>query len=165
VLRNNARARRLVVGCVLGFSDERGRRDDRPRRSAVVVTRGQSGPSGREPERESVWSLNTELYADGLTAATTFWLGPEGVEERLDDFFERLAADWRGWAGVRVWENMKGGLFLTCTHDGKGTVVVRVELRHFSGSDWTATAKVFVDAGEELDAVARDLRRLLSSSS
>jgi Family of unknown function (DUF6228) len=131
----------------------------------LVLTRDRSGPSDRDADRESVWSLHAELYADGLKAATSFWLGPEGVEERLDVFFERLAADWRGWAGARVWENMEGGLFLTCTHNGKGTVVVHVELRHLSGSDWTAKANVFVDAGEELSTVTRDLRRLLSSSS
>src|SRR5215217_6584458 len=70
----------------------------------LVLSRGQSGPSDRDAERESLWSLKAELHADGLTAATSFWLGPEGVEERLDVFFERLAADWRGWAGVRAWE-------------------------------------------------------------
>ena len=32
----------------------------------------------------SVWSLAAKLEADGLTAATTFWLGPEGVAEGLD---------------------------------------------------------------------------------
>jgi hypothetical protein len=141
-------------GATIGHGDRR-----------LVLTRGESGPGDGAAERESIWSLNAELYAEGLTAATSFWLGPEGVEERLDVFFERLAADWRGWRGVRVWENMEGGLFLRCTHDRKGTVVVHVELRHLSGSDWSAKADVLVDAGEELDAVARELRRLLSSSS
>ena len=95
-------------------------------------------------------------------ACTTFYLGPEGVEERLDDFFADLERDWRGWHGQRRWEGMEGGLSLTCTHDGRGTIFIAVALRHLSGADWTAQATVGVDSGEELTQLVGDLRQLLT---
>jgi Family of unknown function (DUF6228) len=102
------------------------------------------------------------LVTDGLTAHTTFWVGPEGIEHRLDDFFRSLEGDWRGWDGPRQWKGMEGGLSLTCTHNGLGTITVAAVLENLSGSDWTAKAALAVGAGEELSHLARDLRRLLT---
>jgi hypothetical protein len=128
----------------------------------LTLTRHQVGQSDRDPSRKSVWSLEAELVADGLTARTSSWLGPEGIEAPLDDFFADLERDWRGWNGQRRWDAMEGGLSLRCTHDGRGTISVAVVLQHLSGVDWTAEATVAVESGEELSRVVRELRRLLS---
>ena len=106
--------------------------------------------------------MRVALHADGLTAQTEVWLGPEGVEQRLDDFFSGLASDWRGWSGSRVWDGMEGGLSLGCRNTGNGPVQIDVTLRHLSGSDWTTSATVEVDAGAQMSAIAADLARLLS---
>jgi hypothetical protein len=108
-----------------------------------------------------VWALAVELNADGLAARTTIHLGPDGVEARLDDFFAGLAADWRGWEGMRAWEGMEGGLELRCVHDGIAHAQVEVTLHHLSGADWIAKATVPVDLGQ-LETVARRLRQLLT---
>ena len=113
-----------------------------------------------EVSGKSVWSLAATLEADGLTASTMFWLGPEGAEDGLDWFFGWLASDWRGWEGARVWDGMEGGLTLTCVHSGR--VEIGVVLRHLSGADWTATATLVVDPGEQMTTVARELQRLLA---
>ena len=130
--------------------------------SCLALARDQTGASDHDPDQEVVWSLRAKLQDDGLIAVTRVFLGPEGVEKRLDDFFARLAADWRGWDGVRVWDGMEGGLVLTCTHNGRGTVVVDLLLRHLSGAGWTAKAQVLIDAGEEMANLVRDLRALLA---
>jgi hypothetical protein len=131
-----------------------------PRR--LTLTRRQVGQSDLDPSRQTVWSLEAALEADGLTARTSFWLGPEGVEEGLDAFFAGLERDWRGWNGQRRWDAWEGGISLTCTHDGRGTISVAVVLENLSGSDWTVEAALVIDAGEELTRVARDLRRLFT---
>jgi Family of unknown function (DUF6228) len=128
----------------------------------LALAVNQVGQSDRDPSRQSVWSLEAELVADGLTAHTSFWLGPEGVDVGLNEFFADLEREWRGWDGERRWETMEGGLSLTCTHDGRGTITVAVVLENLSGSDWTAEAALVVESGEELSRLVRDLRRLLA---
>jgi hypothetical protein len=126
----------------------------------LILSRDKTGP-GDSGRGLSVWSLFVELHAEGLTAKTSIWLGPDGVEEPLSDFFARLATDWRGWDGTQTWEGMEGGLDLHCINDRVATVQVRVVLRHLSGADWTAGAVVPVDLGQ-LDTVASDLHQLLT---
>ena len=48
---------------------------------------GVSDKLGSSERSSSVWSLRARLVADGLVASTSFWLGPEGIEEGLDWFF------------------------------------------------------------------------------
>lgn len=108
-----------------------------------------------------VWSLRVELHAEGLTAQTSIWLGRDGVEEPLNEFFRGLAVDWRGWDGTRSWHGMEGGLTLRCVNDRLSTAHVSVVLRHLSGADWTAGAVIPVDLGQ-LDAIAAELDRLLT---
>lgn len=129
----------------------------------VVIGHGRTLTLRRhEVGRQSVESLAAELTADGLTARTAFWLGPDGVEEGLDEFFASLERDWKGWDGTRLWQGMEGGLSLSCTHDGRGTIRVAVTLEHVSGADWRVQAVLAVDAGEELSGLVRDLSRLLT---
>jgi hypothetical protein len=128
--------------------------------NCLILSRDKTGP-GDSGQGLSVWSLLVELRAEGLTAKTSIWLGPDGVEERLSDFFARLATDWRAWDGTRSWEGMEGGLDLHCVNDRVATAHVSVVLRHASGADWTAEAVVTVDLGQ-LDTVAADLHQLLA---
>jgi hypothetical protein len=101
-------------------------------RNRLVLERGSTGPSDSDPRRRAVWSLAAELHAEGLTARTNIHLGPEGVEARLDEFFAGLAADWRGWDGIRSWEGTEGRLELFCVHDGIAHAQVELMLHHLS---------------------------------
>src|SRR4051812_47099451 len=73
----------------------------------LTLSRHEVGANDRDPTRQSIWSLAAELAADGLTARTTFWLGPDGVEEGLDEYFASLERDWRGWDSARPWRGME----------------------------------------------------------
>jgi Family of unknown function (DUF6228) len=46
----------------------------------------------------------------------------------LSDFFDSLAASWRGWDGAREWFNIERDFQLNCHHDRKGLVVVVVTM-------------------------------------
>ena len=87
-----------------------------------------------------LWSLVVRVVDEGLTAQTSIWLGPEGVEEPLAGFFADLADDWRGWSGTKEWNGMEGGLRLFCTHDKVGHVTMRVSLSSHSGTGWKLTS-------------------------
>lgn len=65
----------------------------------------------------------------------------------LADGERRLSDDWRGWE--------EGSFDLTASHDGLGHVALRVRMRSgLYDDDWTATAVIWLDAGE-LRQVAR----------
>jgi Family of unknown function (DUF6228) len=81
----------------------------------------------------------------------------------LSDFFDSLAASWRGWDGAREWFNIERDLRLTCHHDGKGRVVVVVTMgipHPFDSRGWIATATVVVEPGA-LEAFASAFRQAL----
>ena len=111
--------------------------------------------------RSGLWSLVVRIVDEGLTAQTSIWLGPEGVEEPLAHFFADLADDWRGWSGTKEWDGMAGGLRLSCTHDKVGHVTMRVSLSSHSGTGWETRVGVPLEAGQ-LDHVATEVRRLLA---
>ncbi|MGW3350023.1 DUF6228 family protein [Nonomuraea rubra] len=115
-----------------------------------------------------VHTVATELYDDGMTASTVAKI--DGMYASLDctlpGFVEGLAAEWRGWDGVRSWASMERELALDVRHDRRGHVSLGVTLRA-SGPDWDDTAwsarAVFVlEAGEELARFATDLSRFLA---
>jgi hypothetical protein len=71
-------------------------------------------------------TLFAELHADGLVAARRVRLYAHGD---LEDFFDSLAEDWRGWDGARCWESPEHDLEITARHRTGGHVLIRVELR------------------------------------
>lgn len=78
----------------------------------------------------------------------------------LAQFFEGLATDWRGWPGSRAWHSLEGDLEIVADHHRH--VRLRVTL---SGdpyrSEWRVSATIELDPGEELTAVAADIRALV----
>lgn len=147
------------------------------------LSRGNHGPGfgGR-----ALWLVAVDLEDDMLEARTNVLLGPD-CEPSLSEFFEDLAAHWKGWKGTKDWDCMdslqfmigleggfrdcidpvhgrvgfEGGLKLSCTHDGLGHIAINVELRPESGARWVARSFVAVHAGQ-LHEIAADLRRLLT---
>jgi hypothetical protein len=47
-----------------------------------------------------------------------------GSEQDLCSLFERMAVDWRGWTGERVWNGTADAIGLAFTHDGVGHVLM-----------------------------------------
>jgi hypothetical protein len=102
-----------------------------------------------------------------MTASTT--AGIDGVfadlGTTLSGFVEGLAADWRGWDGVRTWRSMERELCLDARHDGLGHVSLGVTLRasvpNWDDTAWTARTVFLLEAGEEMTRLAADLAQFL----
>jgi hypothetical protein len=80
------------------------------------------------------------------------------------DYFADLADRWRGWPEAKEWRDAGGTCGLSATHDGKGLVVIRVQLRSLSydwPGHWTTVVDVPIEPGVLKD-VADRLRRMLS---
>lgn len=99
-----------------------------------------------------LWALRVRLKVPGIEASALVHLSVE--ELQLPPFFAGLADDWRGWAGAREWGAHEGGLALSCTHDGRGTVSMGTELRD-PNLGWVVRAVVPLDAGQ-LEQLARE---------
>ena|SRR6266850_1659307 len=108
------------------------------------------------------------IEAPGLSAESAIELeGWGGWTTGLVAFFEDMAADWRGWDGVKEWSD--DGDYRTdriaATHDGLGTVELRISTSPRLGSNdnegkWTVELVVAIDPGA-LEAAASGVRRLL----
>jgi hypothetical protein len=97
------------------------------------------------------------LQTNGLSASTDVDL--DGLRRKvvpIGEFFAALAADWRGWAGERVWGSAP--LTLIATHDGLGHVTLFVELEERYDL-WRARGQLVLEAGR-LEQIARDAAHL-----
>ena len=114
------------------------------------------GPHSDDLE-DGYW--DTTLSCGSLNASLQFYEIRLGG---LAEYFEGLAADWRGWSGERRWESLEGDVRLLAVHDGRGTITLRAGLQTeaFAQHRWTASAELLLDAGG-LDGLARQARRLL----
>ena len=76
-------------------------------------------------------------------------------------FFEDLAANWKGWEGVKEWASVEGDFALSCTSDGLGHVAMEVTLK--SGvyeDDWCVKAVIHVEVGQ-LEEIAAKVKQFL----
>jgi hypothetical protein len=105
-------------------------------------------------------SMQASLSLPHLRAETQVWL-VWGVETALSDLFDDLAANWRGWKGVKKWEAYEGGLALGCSSDRLGHITITVELRQLSHNGWLVRGDVPLDAGQ-LELVAQQMRQFFS---
>lgn len=83
----------------------------------------------------------------------------------LAGFVEVLAADWRGWSGMRTWRLLEEELALDARHDGQGHTSLGATLKPpglgLDNTAWSARADFVVEAGEEMTRLAADLTHLL----
>ncbi|TDC84080.1 hypothetical protein E1193_06645 [Micromonospora sp. KC606] len=117
-----------------------------------------------------VLALPTELRGDGMTAAAVVELDGIFVSPhtaRLSAFFGTLAADRRGWEGVRQWTSARRQLTLEAAHDGVGRVSLGVTLRAADTAPafapWSATLLFGIEASRELPHLARRLSDFLEA--
>jgi hypothetical protein len=108
------------------------------------------------------WSARLETGS--VTATHGFWSGVE--PERLVQFFDDLAVDWRGWDGRRAWTSVEHDLSLAATHDGLGHVLLWVTLGSVVApptDTWLVRVPLQFEAGA-LDRVAAAARGLLADA-
>jgi Family of unknown function (DUF6228) len=114
-----------------------------------------------------VYTIATELHEQGMTASTVAEL--EGIyadpATTLSGFVGSLAADWRGWNGIRTWTAVQRKLAIDARHDGRGRVSLGVTLRaaglDVDDSAWSARAVFVLEAGEEMTRFAAEFTHVL----
>lgn len=110
------------------------------------------------PDRDGV-TFGVTAEADGLQAhvGVELWVSDR---EHLPDFLDKLAADFRGWNGERAWKS--NDLWLHATFHSRGRVSLTWTLRRSSPPEsWHAAITTWQDAGEQMRALATDIRYFL----
>lgn len=107
--------------------------------------------------------LGAELHADGLSASREVTAHYATGFRDLADFFQRLATDWRGWAGVREWRSLEGELAIEARH-AYGHTRLRITVRRdgpgWGNEGWSATVDLTIDPGEQMRQIADGLASL-----
>ena len=114
-----------------------------------------------------VRKADVEIRADGLTVRTTATLSAMYDKVDLAEYFAGLAADWRGWKGERQWEALEQEMQIDSWHDGRANVMVAVTVRRperaYADDAWSARIVFTLESGEQLTALASDIRNLLAA--
>jgi hypothetical protein len=105
------------------------------------------------------------ISAQGLSATVDVELESwGGGAPSLVGYFADMAAGWRGWVGTKEWHDDGATVSMSATHDGVGTVSLRVSIDPATGWEgpgaWKLEVVVGLDPGS-LDAAVSGLRRLL----
>jgi hypothetical protein len=101
---------------------------------------------------EEPWTFSAELVLPLASARATVWEYGPGPGP-----FRSLANDWRGWDGERSYPSLEGQLHLSCRHDGKGLVEIRVTLRSPEPPKWSLSATINLGAGAHLERAADEI--------
>jgi uncharacterized protein DUF6228 len=81
----------------------------------------------------------------------------------LAPFLDGLAGDFSGWDGTRAWTSMDGDLRIDAAFRSRGYVGLTWAItpwRHEDGN-WTASATVALEAGEQLRRLAAEIHQFL----
>ncbi|MFJ6819272.1 DUF6228 family protein [Streptomyces niveus] len=98
-----------------------------------------------------------ELRAPGLNARVdevVSWIW----DSDLAPFLEGLAADYRGWDGERSWRTDDADLTVAAVFRSGGYVGLTWTA---SGGGWGASVTTWLEAGEQVAALAADIRQFL----
>lgn len=125
-------------------------------RSAGELKLSEPKPPG---SRHPVEYLRVSLRDKDIAAASArvYLYEPHG----LASLFAELAANWKGWEGVKQWRSVEGDFALSCTSDRLGHVALEVTLK--SGvyeDDWCVRAVIHVEAGL-LEGIAAKVKQFL----
>lgn len=136
--------------------------------SPEVIIRSQQAPDvvvrllDREfvDEYEIVFTIDAR--ADGLHTRIRDVTVAVWDPEYLPDFLDGLAADFRGWTGERSW--VTNHLMLRAAFHSGGHVQLTWILRTWGSrqDSWEASITTWVEGGEQLTALAADIRDFLT---
>jgi len=101
--------------------------------------------------------LDFEVHIDGPGLTVRGWTRTWG-SDGLDDFFEKMDADFRGWRGVRHWQSMEGNLVIDATHTGHHVALDVSLSSDYRSAPWKVIIPAIVSPGEELRQLAADVR-------
>jgi hypothetical protein len=126
------------------------------RGTPTAVFRSVSREESDDPYASS--SFVVELCSDGLNSTrSVFMLSLDW--DALASLFSDLANGWRGWEGEKSWESIEHDLTITAVSDSLGHCLLTFTLRDGANYTWKTVVGGFkIDAGEDMAAVARDMR-------
>ncbi|MGW3149623.1 DUF6228 family protein [Streptomyces sp. NPDC001177] len=106
-----------------------------------------------------------EAWAPGLTARVSEVVAWEGDSD-LAPFLEELAADYRGWDGERDWQTNDRDLAVSAVFRPGGHVGLTWTLRPWpkATGGWSASVTTWLEAGEQMSALAAEIRHFLTRS-
>jgi hypothetical protein len=92
------------------------------------------------------------LARRGLDARLVVYeLEPGDTRRGIARFLRGLADDWKGWAGERSFSTLEGELTIDATHNGWGTVELKIAIGQKDPTNqegiWSAVVVLYVDAG------------------
>ncbi|MEU2112154.1 DUF6228 family protein [Streptomyces sp. NPDC019507] len=84
----------------------------------------------------------------------------------LARFLEELAADYQGWDGERRWQTDDRDLIVSAVFRSGGHVGLTWTLRPWpkDAGGWSASVTTWLEAGEQMSALAADVRHFLAPS-
>jgi hypothetical protein len=98
------------------------------------------------------------IDADGVHAERgVLTYGGDG----LDTFFQDLAAEWKGWSGVRRWDALENGMSIEASHGGNRVELLFILRRDFDADAWQLRVPVRIAPGESLRNLARATAELV----
>jgi hypothetical protein len=115
------------------------------------------------PDRDDV-RYAVEIAAPGMNAraeGVNAWVWDAGLAR----FLAELAADFRGWEGERAWRTDDRDLAVTAVFRSGGHVGLTWTLRPWrrDAASWSASVTTWLEAGEQLAALAADVREFLTA--
>jgi len=113
-------------------------------------------PSDPYLAADDMVEYTVRLSGNGLTAEELV-LSLNTAGSGLPAFIEHLAEDFRGWDGIRTWENVDHDLCVEATWTTRGYVDLRWWITPSIYDKWRASVVVEVEAGAEMSALAREL--------
>jgi hypothetical protein len=106
------------------------------------------------------WLGNEQLVATlsgpGIMLSNHVWL--LACDDYLADYWMELAGAWDGWSGEKNWGSLEGDLKFFGSHDGKGTVTIKIQMQFGEPKGWVATAYLELDPGSSLGALAEEMK-------
>jgi hypothetical protein len=115
-----------------------------------------------------------EISKEGTSFGFTFYKGGFHGSVAVDthggappsDLFEKMAREWRGWEGTKIWQDLQQILTLKASSDRTGHITLHVAMRPQwfpYGEETVLTSSLMLDAGA-LETIARDSIKLFQTA-
>jgi Family of unknown function (DUF6228) len=110
-----------------------------------------------EPADPDFGTLVVDVRAEGLSCDVGV-VTARG--DGLDDFMASLAADWRGWDGLRSWDALENGMTIEATHRRSRVELLFIVRRDYKRDAWQVRLPVLIAPGESLSELAKAIASL-----
>lgn len=111
-----------------------------------------------------IGAYQVAISSDSMNAQVEVILSSGSGGDGMADFFDRLARDFRGWDGTRTWRSLEVQFGIDATWGSGGHVTLRAWAAPSVYDRWEVAASFEVEAGEEMETLAANVRRLFDAT-